>query len=105
MQKLVKTLVIGMLMISFFVCGNQSSIKPNENNNHTANNQSGSENKFDDTNFYSAYVGNATIEKTVLVDEEGVKITATGLDYTDEAFLLELIIENNRDEVITINTD
>ena len=105
MQKLVKNTSDRHADDFIFCCGNQSAIKPNENNNHTANNQSGSENKFDDTNFYSAYVGNATIEKTVLVDEEGVKITATGLDYTDEAILLELIIENNRDEVITINTD
>ena len=39
-----------------------------------------------------------TIEETVLVDEAGVKITATGLTYTDYAIELNLLIENNTDQ-------
>lgn len=37
----------------------------------------------------------ATIEETVLVDEGGVKITATGLTYTNYSVDLALTIENN----------
>lgn len=37
----------------------------------------------------------ATISETVMVDEGGVKITATGLNYKNYAFELELLIENN----------
>ena len=37
----------------------------------------------------------ATLAETVLVDEGGVKITATGLTYTSYCVDLELTIENN----------
>lgn len=37
----------------------------------------------------------AKIAETVMVDEGDVKITATGLNYKDYAFELELLIENN----------
>ena len=39
-----------------------------------------------------------TIEQTVLVDEAGIKITATGLTYTDYAVELNLLIENNTEQ-------
>ncbi len=40
----------------------------------------------------------ATIEETVLVDENDVKITATELSYTDYSAELNLLIENNSDK-------
>ena len=40
----------------------------------------------------------ATIEETVLVDENNVKITATELTYGNYAFELALVIENNSDK-------
>lgn len=39
----------------------------------------------------------ATIEETVMIDENGVKITATGLKYTNYSVEVELNIENNSD--------
>lgn len=38
---------------------------------------------------------NCTLDETVMVDEDGVKITATGLNYNDYSAELELTIENN----------
>ncbi len=38
---------------------------------------------------------NVSLAETVMVDEEGVKITATGLNYTDYSVELKLTIENN----------
>lgn len=38
---------------------------------------------------------NATLDETVMVDEGGVKITATGLTYTNYSMELGLTIENN----------
>lgn len=38
---------------------------------------------------------NAALDETVLVDEGGIKITATGLTYTDYSAYLALTIENN----------
>ncbi len=40
----------------------------------------------------------ATIEETVMVDEGGVKITATGVKYTNYSVEVELNIENNSDK-------
>lgn len=37
----------------------------------------------------------AAISETVMIDEDGVKITATGLNYSSYAVELELLIENN----------
>ena len=46
----------------------------------------------------------AAIEETVLVDESGVKITATELTYTDYAAELALLIENNSEEDLSFCT-
>lgn len=43
-----------------------------------------------------------TIEETVLVDESGVKITATGLEYTDYEAILHVKIENNTESEIDV---
>lgn len=40
----------------------------------------------------------ATLEETVMYDENNVKITATGLEYDDYSVSLELLIENNSDK-------
>lgn len=40
----------------------------------------------------------ASIEETVLLDENDIKITATGLKYTDDSVALELTIENHTDK-------
>lgn len=44
------------------------------------------------------------IEETVLVDENDVKITATGLNYTDYAVEVNLLLENNSDKNLTMYT-
>lgn len=44
------------------------------------------------------------IEETVLVDENDVKITATGLTYTDYAVEVNLLLENNSDKNLSIYT-
>ena len=43
----------------------------------------------------------ATLEETVMVDEGGVKITATGLTYTDYSVDLDLTIENNSGKTLS----
>ena len=44
------------------------------------------------------------IEETVLVDENDVKITATGLTYTEYAVEVNLLIENNSEKDLSIYT-
>ena len=45
-----------------------------------------------------------TIEEAVLVDQDGVKITATGLDYTSYDAQLALTIENNTSEDLSFHS-
>lgn len=45
----------------------------------------------------------ATIEETVLVDENDVKITVTGIKYTAYAVKLDLTIENNSDQNLSFH--
>lgn len=47
-----------------------------------------------------AFPGKGTIEETVLVDESGVKVTATSLEYEEGGALLGLKFENNTDQVL-----
>lgn len=43
----------------------------------------------------------AEIEETVMIDENDIKITATGLKYTSYSVELELDIENNSDKALS----
>lgn len=47
----------------------------------------------------------ATIEETVLVDENGVKITATALEYTDYSVELNVVVENNSSGDISVTSN
>ncbi len=44
------------------------------------------------------FAGTATIEDTVLVDEKGIKITASKLSYNSYEATMDLLIENNSDK-------
>ena len=44
-------------------------------------------------------------ENPVLVDNEDLKISAVNLHYKDNAGMIELIIENKSDELISVNLD
>ncbi len=46
----------------------------------------------------------ATIEETVLVDEKDVKITATGISYSDYDVEISMVIENNSDQDLSFIT-
>ena len=46
----------------------------------------------------------ATITETVLVDEKGVKITATGLEYTESSADMKLSIENNSGKKLSFHS-
>lgn len=41
------------------------------------------------------FLRDAVLDETVMMDEDGIRITATGLSYTDYSVSLELLIENN----------
>ncbi len=51
-----------------------------------------------------AFNQKATIDETVMVDENNVRITATGLTYNNYAVELELTIENNSDKDLSFTS-
>lgn len=84
------TLLAISLLITLPACGNRSSDESNVSANASANDSlPQSDEPLDLFNV------NAVLAETVLLDEGGVKITATGLTYTAYSVDLELIIENN----------
>ncbi|MCR5166114.1 MAG: hypothetical protein K6C13_02700 [Oscillospiraceae bacterium] len=50
----------------------------------------------------SGFKKDATIDETVLIDEDGIKVTAKELTYSKYAASLELTLENNSDKDITL---
>ncbi len=51
---------------------------------------------------YVPFAGTATIEDTVLVDEKGIKITASNLSYNSYQATMDLLIENNSDKDLSV---
>lgn len=100
MKKIITLLSILLLVFGLAACGGkaeQPGDSPDDSQQiNTENPEEESSDQPDDSHeTLGMFRKNATLEETVLVDEEGVKITATGLNYTNYSVELELIIENN----------
>lgn len=107
-MKKVKSLFLTLsLMLSLAACGGNAELPDGTAGSQQAESES-QDNKTQDSvpsdkpessdKKTGGFSKNATLEETVMVDEGGVKITATGLNYTDYAVELELIIENNTEK-------
>lgn len=72
---------------------------PGENSSSDNSNSGGQLTQADET--LGSFNVDATLEETVMVDEGGVKITATGLTYTDYSVDLDLTIENNSGKTLS----
>ncbi len=105
MRKIVSLLLALLLVLSLAACGNTNESNSNEpptDTSTTDSELSDNETPTDDDSSIDfeprEFKKTATIEETVLVDENGVKITATELTYGNYAAELTLIIENNSDK-------
>lgn len=109
MKRFLAVMLAGVITFSFTACGGseQNNTTEGVTGNQEQTEKDGSENKpTDDTSkeskqsneYLGAFNKDATLAETVMVDEEGVKITANGLNYTNNAVELELTIENNSDK-------
>lgn len=65
---------------------------------------SGSGSSSSSSTFVEPFSTSATIEETVLVDQNDVKITAKSLTFSSSVAKLNVSIENNRSEKIEVNT-
>lgn len=102
MKKLISLFLALLLMFSLVACGGNAKSPGDSSNTQQPNSDSSSNKPSDAPEDSDEKLGvfnqNATLEETVMVDEGGVKITATGLNYTDYSVELELTIENNAKE-------
>lgn len=102
------------LVMSLSACGAYSDAPPQSNDNESRyTEQSTSAAEIETTYTTAATVTKTTpktlgefsktaeIEETVMIDENDVKITATGLKYTSYSVELELDIENNSDKALS----
>ena len=107
MKKVISILLAMLLLVLMTACGTPGN---NANNNDPSSTPSSDSqpvadttDKDDDDTPQSSFETRefnkgATIEETVLVDENGVKITATELTYGNYAAELTLVIENSSDK-------
>lgn len=89
-----------LLIFSFYACGNTSDTETETDTQHQTESQEADNLQISDTPVKSkektgVFNKNASISETVMYDENGVKITATGLDYTNYSVELNLVLENN----------
>lgn len=99
MKKLL--LLLGLCLIfSFAACGSKTDTEGSVGNEQQTENNSSETTSSDEKSEQSnekleTFNKNASIAESVMVDEGGVKITATGLNYRNHSVELELTIENN----------
>lgn len=108
MKKVISILLAMLLLVSMTACGTSGNNANNDDPGSTPSSDSqpvaDTTGKDDDDDAPQIsfepreFSKSATIEETVLVDENGVKITATELAYGNYAAELTLVIENNSDK-------
>lgn len=100
MKKILSLLLVLCLIFSLASCGSTSDMEGSAGNEQQTESNSSETTPPDDKSVQSdeklgTFNKNASLAETVMVDEGGVKITATGLNYTNYSVELELTIENN----------
>lgn len=100
MKKILSLLLILCLIFSLVACGSNTDNGGSAGNEQQTENNSSETTPSDEKPVQSdeklgTFNKNASLAETVMVDEGGVKITATGLNYTNYSVELELTIENN----------
>lgn len=102
------------LVMSLSACGASSDAPPQSNDNESHYTEQSTSAAEIETTYTTAatvteksqktlgeFSETAEIEETVMIDENDIKITATGLKYTSYSVELELDIENNSDKALS----
>lgn len=107
MKKIIVLFLVLLLMSTMVACGNNVEVSDisadNQQSSETESNKT-VDNIEDLDGKLGTFNKNATIEETVMVDEGGMKITATGLNYDNYSVELELTIENNTDKNLSFHS-
>ena len=88
--KILSALLAIVMLTTLTACGGSSKGQGGESSNSTQSNEPAPTDEI-----LEPFGTTATLDETVMVDEGGVTITATGLTYTAYSVDLELTIENN----------
>jgi len=99
MKKTFAVIIAALTAMSFAGCDDYSEVTVAETTDTAV-----TETQREEETSEPAEKGNATIEETVLFDENGVKLTALALDYENLSWVeLKLLIENNSGEELELN--
>lgn len=99
MKKTFAVIIAALTAMSFAGCDDYSEVTVAETTDTAV-----TETQREEETSEPAEKGNATIEETVLFDENGVKLTALALDYENISWVeLKLLIENNSGEELELN--
>ena len=99
-------LLLLALVLGLSACGKSETPKPAEQTSAPASETVPAEAEPEETAEAEpedlSFHGKGTIEETVLVDEEGIRITLTDIDYSSTGFGIKLLYENNTDRKLKI---
>lgn len=106
MEKVIAAILSGVMVLSMAACSSSSSSGSESSSSKKSSAKIVSNSKETEDNNEKKSSKDATIEETVLVDESGIKITATKLSYdgiSDPE--LGLLIENNYGKDVTLQCE
>lgn len=103
MKKIISMFFTMLLMFSLTACeinkvDSGDSVDNQQSDSEIQSSEPSIENPDNTHKKLGTFNKNVTLDEIVMLDKDGIKITATGLNYTDYSAELELIIENNTEK-------
>ena len=95
MKKILALILMGMMCVYMTACATTKTTNKDQTDSDGSKKTAGQK---DSNQNLSDMIKDATIDETVLVDENNIKITATELEYNTSSVDLKLKIENNTDK-------
>lgn len=105
MKKIIAVILTAVMLMSMVSCEDKGS---NKENKQTCKVSAGSlvqETDFNSNRQSSDFDPHSTIEETVLLDDDKIKITVTGMEGNFNGLVLNLSVENKTDKRLDLNCD
>ena len=104
MMKRLTTLLLLVMALTLTACGGPGENPENETEPSAPQTATAEPETEISKEMLAPFRKTATIEETVLLDEDGVRVTATGLEYTNHSADLKLTIENNSQQDLSVSS-
>lgn len=108
MKKLISGVLALVIVLSLAGCSkpdNSGSSNSISSNDVSAEKTSSDDIKFDSKDVIPPMATSASIEPTMLLDQSGVKVTATSIEYTNYSVDVNVHIINENDEEVTLSSN